>query len=165
MRMMRAIFNIVDRTIITAVAAVMITIVTTTFLQVVSRYVFQSPFLWTEELARVCGIWLTYLGAATVYRHGAHIAIDLIVEKFSTKPQFVFRVVAELICGAFASGILAASIVLITRITPRATPALHIPIKFVYAAASAGTGLIVFFTFERLILLFQSPRYGDDVKC
>ncbi len=47
--------------------------------EVVARYVFLSPTIWSEELSRFLQIWGTYLAAAYVLRKRQLIAIDIVV--------------------------------------------------------------------------------------
>ena len=42
------------------------------FAGVVSRYVFHSPILWTDELGSFLFLWLAMLGAAVAFRNGSH---------------------------------------------------------------------------------------------
>jgi TRAP-type C4-dicarboxylate transport system permease small subunit len=39
---------------------------------VIARYVFNAPPFWTEELARFCLIWLTFVGAVVVHAERSH---------------------------------------------------------------------------------------------
>ena len=66
-------------------------------LQVVSRYVFNRPITWTEELARFIQIWITYLGLNYALRNHAHIRISMLVERFSKKAQIIIEIVINLI--------------------------------------------------------------------
>ncbi|WP_035779147.1 TRAP transporter small permease, partial [Arthrobacter sp. 35/47] len=50
-------------------------------LQVVSRYVFNTPFSWTEELARFALLWFTFVSAGFVMARRIHIAVDLLASK------------------------------------------------------------------------------------
>ena len=47
-------------------------------LQVVSRYIFNSPFTWTEELARFALLWFTFVSAEFVMARRIHIAVDIV---------------------------------------------------------------------------------------
>lgn len=44
--------------------------------QVFSRYVLNHSLFWSEELARLLLIWLTFLGATVAYYHQAHPGVD-----------------------------------------------------------------------------------------
>jgi len=62
--------------VITLLIAVMIVPVT---LQIASRFVdFIPRYIWTEEVARFCLIWLVMLGATIAVRDGAHFDVDVL---------------------------------------------------------------------------------------
>ena len=49
-----------------------------TSMQVVSRFVMDLPFVWTEELTASLVIWMTFLGAAAVQRQDKQVRVELI---------------------------------------------------------------------------------------
>ena len=51
-------------------------------IEVIARYVFHRPLLWTEEVAKLAFTWLVFLGAAIAARHNEHIRVDTLVELF-----------------------------------------------------------------------------------
>lgn len=56
---------------------ILITILATMGSQVFARYVFGTPISWSEEVARLGLIWLTFIAAGFVAARGQHIAVDL----------------------------------------------------------------------------------------
>ena len=56
--------------------AVMSTVV---FLQVVFRYVFNSPIEWSEETARILFVWITLLGTYLGVKSKSHNSIETLV--------------------------------------------------------------------------------------
>ena len=58
--------------------AVMIVLV---FTNVVLRYVFSTGFEWSEEIARLCFIYLVYLGAIGAMRENQHLIIDSVLSR------------------------------------------------------------------------------------
>lgn len=46
-------------------------------LQLLSRYIFSSPLLFTEEFSRLAYVWVAFLGMAVAHRRRDHIQIDL----------------------------------------------------------------------------------------
>jgi TRAP-type C4-dicarboxylate transport system permease small subunit len=78
------------------------------FLQVVSRYVFNNSFIWSEELARYHFITLTFIGAIMAARHGSFIRIELFSSFLPSKARrrlaLVVNVV-ELIFLTMATGL------------------------------------------------------------
>lgn len=67
-----------------------ISIILTLAAGVISRYVFNQPFFWTDEFARILLIWSIFIGAAMGFRKGAstaHIGMDYFVSLLSKKPK------------------------------------------------------------------------------
>jgi TRAP-type C4-dicarboxylate transport system permease small subunit len=58
--------------------AVMITLM---FMNVVLRYLFSKGFAWSEEVSRICFIYLTYLGAIVAARENRHLLIDSLLNR------------------------------------------------------------------------------------
>src|SRR5512141_3015004 len=50
-------------------------------LQVASRYVFNRPTSWSEELARYLFVWITFLGAAVVIRKRRHVDVTVLTDR------------------------------------------------------------------------------------
>ena len=61
------------------------------FSQVVSRYVFNKPLVWVEELSTYCFIWAVYLGTAYALIKGRHIRVTTLIDMF---PRIVQEVLA-----------------------------------------------------------------------
>src|SRR5258708_1981750 len=49
------------------------------FAGVVSRYVFDSPLMWTDELANFLFLWLSMLGAVVALRRNEHMRLTTII--------------------------------------------------------------------------------------
>ena len=43
------------------------------------RYVLNAPLAWTEQVSRMLFVWITFVGAAVLYREQLHIAIDMFI--------------------------------------------------------------------------------------
>jgi tripartite ATP-independent transporter DctM subunit len=63
---------------------------------VISRYVFHSPLVWTDELASVLFLWLSMLGAAIAVRRAEHMRMTALLQRMSPG----MRSTAELIAVA-----------------------------------------------------------------
>lgn len=49
-------------------------------LQVLARYAFDRPFIWSEEVCRLILIWMSFVGAAAMIRRGGDILVDTFVD-------------------------------------------------------------------------------------
>lgn len=64
-------------------------------LQIVSRYVFQNPLMWPEELSVLAFIWTTLLSAGYIRRINGHIGFTLIYERLSEKNKTYSRMISN----------------------------------------------------------------------
>jgi len=62
-----------------ALTVLMFLLVVPVTLQIVSSYVpFVPRYIWTEEMARFCFIWIILIGAIIAMREGTHFTVDLL---------------------------------------------------------------------------------------
>lgn len=67
-------------------AAVLLAFMVTIVLaQVFFRYVLNDAFGWSEEIAKVMMVWVTFLVSPWAYRYGAFVSVDMFIEPFSEK--------------------------------------------------------------------------------
>lgn len=73
-------------------------------LQIVSRYTGLIPrYIWTEEAARFCFIWVIMLGAMIAVREGTHFEVDVLPTPASARGEAVLRLVVALLMLGFAA--------------------------------------------------------------
>ena len=66
------------------------------FLQIVSRHIGLIPrYIWTEEIARFCFIWIILIGAMIAVRDGSHFAVDLLPDAKSNRGEAVRRLFVD----------------------------------------------------------------------
>lgn len=121
------------------------------FLQVVLRYVFQSPFSWAEELARYLLIWITCLGSAYAIRDGMHISIGYLRSKLKDSARTVLTVVIYVMTlGFFVYCIKEGMLFSFAQWTQRST-AMQIPMTVPYIAIPLGFAIMFLVALECLI--------------
>jgi TRAP-type C4-dicarboxylate transport system permease small subunit len=70
-------------------------------LQIITRYVFRAPLLGSEELARLFGVWLYFLGASCALLTREHIAIDFVYLAVRPRLQRAFRLITDALLVVF----------------------------------------------------------------
>ena len=130
---------LVNRWLVIAILAAMAVMV---FANVVLRFLTDHSILWVEEASRYVMIWLTFLGAGLVLRHGGHIGIDTLQERLPKWAPTLRAMIFALVLGfcAFMAWIGARYATLTWNQT---TPVLQIPVGFVYLALPAGFVLLI----------------------
>ena len=116
-----------------------------TFLNVVARYVFNSPFDWAEEFSRYAFIWLAFMAAVVATTHKRHIVIDILVISLPKSAQAVCRVLVDLVTLALMAA-MAYYGWMMTRAATSMTATLGVPRSWVYMSAPVAAVLIFFHT-------------------
>ncbi|HJO05084.1 MAG TPA: TRAP transporter small permease [Acidobacteriota bacterium] len=119
-------------------------IVVVVFAQVVSRFVFNAPFSWSEELARYLQVWLILLASAACVRRGLHLTVDYAVHSLGPRLEWTMRFLSLAGVIFFLGVVIVSGIVLISATANQMTPALEIPIRIVYLALPIGALLMLF---------------------
>ena len=79
--------------LITVLIAVMIVPVT---LQIFSRFFeFIPRYIWTEEVARFCLMWLIMLGATIAVREGTHFDVDVLPAPKTVRGKAIARLIVD----------------------------------------------------------------------
>ena len=75
-------------------------------LQVICRYLFNNSLFWSEELARMLLVQITFLGAAVAFRKRAHIAVDILAARLGPRSRRLLHIVSLLACAALFAAML-----------------------------------------------------------
>lgn len=113
--------------------------------QVVLRYVFNDPLTWSEELARIVFIYMTFLGIGAAYGRRRHMFVDAIVILLPMKIQRAIQAVVVGVASIFLLVVMIVtvrSMVELFRIELN-TPALEIPMGLVYLIIPLGLSALL----------------------
>jgi TRAP-type C4-dicarboxylate transport system permease small subunit len=128
-----------NRALLIVMLAAMATMV---FANVALRFLTDHSILWVEEVSRYLMIWLTFLGAGLVLRHGGHIGIDALQEKVPRWAPHIRAVIFVLLLAFFLfMAWIGTRYALLTW--SQTTPVMEIPVGFVYLAMPAGFLLLI----------------------
>lgn len=126
-------------------------------LQVFTRYVLNAPLSWTEEIARLLMVWLTFVSAMFVAGRREHLVVDVFVAVLPTswaRACFFFATVLS----AVASAILAVGGITLTALVSRLRlPASSLPEGILYSAAIIGFAVIFVHSVINLVDFFKNP--------
>lgn len=102
--------------------------------QVVMRYVFQSPNVWSEELARYVSVWGTLIVSSLLVYEGGHITLDYFYEKFPAPLKKVTSLInnALLIMLFALFGLGGYRLMITSTQVNQMSPGLQIPMWIVY---------------------------------
>ncbi len=117
---------------------------------VISRYVFDRPLVWSDELASILFLWLAMLGAVIAFRRDEHMRMTAVVGLLSAPARAVLDVFATTAALAFLVVIAWPSFEYAQDEVFITTPALEITNAWRAAALPIGIGLMALFGLLRL---------------
>lgn len=123
-----------------------------------SRYVMGEQSRWTEELAIYLLIWIALLGAPVAYVERAHLGVDYLVAKMDPTARWLAELVVEVVVSGFAGfALLYGGFLLVSETlqTGQLSPALGIPIGYVYLATPLSGGAFLVFSLKNLLDLLS----------
>ena len=112
------------------------------FANVALRFLTNHSILWVEEVSRYAMIWLTFLGAGLVLRHGGHIGIDTLQDRLPQWAPTIRATIFVLVLG-FCGFMAWIGTRYATLTWHQTTAVLQIPVGFVYLALPAGFLLLI----------------------
>lgn len=140
MKMIKWLDRHLEESLLIVLSIVMTTSIT---MQVFMRYVLNSSLSWSEELARFCFIWLVYIGISYGVKKQRHIKVDVVLQFINDKQKVVLGLIANVIFLAFSLLITVYGYDIAQQLLGwgQTSPALHVPMGFVYMATPVGFAL------------------------
>lgn len=125
------------------------------FVNVILRYAFNSGITFSEELSRLCFVWLTFLGAILAMKENAHIRVDSFVRRLSARGRKSCAVIANVLI-IYVSWLLFDGSLTQTLINlDTQSPALGIPMAFLYVTGVISSVGIIVYAIRNLYLLHK----------
>ena len=149
----------IDRFIEITLIVLMSSMVLSILWQVVTRYLFNSPSEFTDELSRYLLIWMGLLGAAYVTGQKAHIALDFFAKKYMNQHKYKLELFIQFLILLFALVVFCiggARLVYVTLSLGQMSSALHLPLGYVYTIVPISGMLIVYYSIFFIIKIKQS---------
>jgi tripartite ATP-independent transporter DctM subunit len=120
------------------------------FAGVISRFVFHSPIVWSDELASILFLWLAMLGAVVAFRRGEHMRMTAFVGKATPQTRAFLDVFAIAVSLVFLVLVAEPAYEYAYEETFITTPALEITNAWRAAALPVGIGLMGLMALLRL---------------
>lgn len=144
-----------DRSVETAAVITLLCCCLVAVMQVYFRYVLNNSLPWPEEVARLGFVWTVFLGMGLAVHRDAHLRIDMI-DKVLAPLGAQWPVALRVIFIAAACAALAHHGLELALRSISFTPALMIPIKWLYLTVPTGAALGIVF----LLLAPPAPLPG-----
>ena len=132
-------------------AAVLVVVETVILLAgVISRYIFDRPFVWTDELAETLFLWLAMFGAVIALQRGEHMGLTTLVKRASPSVRVFLENLGAVVVAIFLLEILVPAQQYIVEQNADVTPALQMHDSWRVAALFVGALLMLAIALLRL---------------
>ena len=125
------------------------------FVNVILRYAFNSGITFSEELSRLCFVWLTFLGAILAMKENAHIRVDSFIRRLSIRARkscsVIVNVLIIYVCWLLFDGSLTQTLINLDT----QSPALGIPMAFLYITGVISSVGIIIYAARNICLLHK----------
>jgi TRAP-type transport system small permease protein len=134
----------------------MLVLVADVFLGVFSRYVMHATFQWYDEVARLCFVWMVFLGAAVAVRRGAHFRLHLLIDRFGPRLRRATDVAVGLLVLVFGVVLVAGGIAMYPVARRQVTDSLELSMLWFHGALPVGGALMIVFSLPHLWRLLRA---------
>ena len=128
----------------------MIALVVDVFLGVFSRYVLHATFQWYDEVARLCFVWMVFLGAAMAVRRGAHFRLHLLIDRFGPRLRHATDLLVGLLVVLFGAILVAGGVAMWPVARRQVSDSLELSMLWFHGALPVGGALMIYFSLPQL---------------
>ncbi len=151
----------VEHVVMVAFAAMLLA----SIMQVFCRHFVPFPVIWTEELARLLNVAVTYLGAAVLWLGRHHIRIEVIDRLLPARTRTVLSVILNLLMALFLAALLTGAVKMAEAQWPLGAASMPwLSMGWVYSVMAVAT-VLIFVVLARDLLIDLSTlfrRSGTD---
>lgn len=129
-------------------------------IQIVSRYIFHSPILYSEEMARYSYVWVCFFGMGVATKLQNHIKIDLLFLLLRGKAQVILKFLINILSLFLYTILLIIGYNYTLINVVQVSPAMEISKAIVYVSLPLGA----LFSIIRLIMIIKNDiveGYGE----
>lgn len=138
-------------------------------MQVIMRYLFNNPLIWSEEVARFLFIWQVWIGIAYATRRRSHLRITMVRDRLPGKVKIALELVVVVVWFGFGLFLAFKGFDMCGRVARlgQQSAALRIPMQYVYAGIPVGALLMDIHLVEYFVALLKggsftlTPKEGE----
>lgn len=136
------------------------------FVQVVFRFVLHAALPWSEEASRYLLVWTAFIGGAYGVRRGAHIGIEAFALLLPKTAQKILNIVVLIVSTVVCCVILKYGIDIVSTQLSKGqlSPAMRIPMGYMYAAIPVGMVFFIIRHIEEIIVEIKNFNKIEEKK-
>ncbi len=132
--------------------------------EVIARYALGAPIIWSNEVATYLFIYAVFFGGSVALKRHELMDVRLVSERCPLRVQWLMKLGTHLvILGFSAVGVVYAGVLIATSVrTGTISPALEIPMLYVYLPIPVGFGLMAYFSLVNFLREATAGSGAED---
>jgi TRAP-type C4-dicarboxylate transport system permease small subunit len=131
-------------------------------MQMLSRYTGLIPrYIWTEELARFCFIWIILVGSMVAVRDKSHFIVDLIPEPKTTRGKVIWELIPDFMMTCVAGIFIIWGWPLVQFGLIQQSEMSGLPMIYIYGAWPLAGATWFFFLIEKFITNLKTLKSSN----
>ncbi len=149
--------DFLDKVCSKLIIVILAIMVATTSLQIISR-VFFSALSWSEELTRYLLVYLTFLGASSVYKKKGHISVLALQDLLPPGFKKYVSILVILLSGIFFTLATFYGLKYMGLQGSQLSAALRIPMKYIYMSIPLGFAIMILHSIDSIIKILTKKE-------
>ncbi len=129
------------------------------FTNVTLRYAFNSGLPWSEEVARLCFVWVVFLGIILAAKDKAHLKVDVLTASLPPNAALILSYITRCITIFIMYALIVGGVKLMKLTYNQGLPASGISTAYLYLAGVLGAIVILVMTIFSFV---QSATYKRE---
>ncbi|NDK32489.1 TRAP transporter small permease [Nesterenkonia haasae] len=146
----------------TIAVGLLVVILGITFAQVLARFLFNSPFSWSDELARYSYVWLTFIASAAVMSQRGHITVEVGDAKMPRRVRIGLNIIGMAVVVVASAMLMFGSVEFLEHRASGYSTGLGIPMALFYGVVAAGVVLIGLHALINILLMSSEWLLSDE---
>lgn len=126
------------------------------------RYFLNAGLYWSEEMATSCFVWSVFLGSAAAYKQGAHLGVDIVVNRLPKIAHNIVKTFADIILVIVNVYLLYLSVVFVSNSYIKPTAVLGVSSAWVSSALIVCFGLCTIYSIKDLVVCIKKFVKGEE---
>jgi TRAP-type transport system small permease protein len=164
MKALKKVKRVIDQVMLVLSVTLIGIIVLTILFQIFTRTFLNFTPAWSEELARVLFVWISFFGIAYGFKEKLHIAVGIFIKKFNEKIKRLIDNIAKVLIIILGVILMYFGTEFMLLMNYSTMAGLGISSSFLYAAIPVSGFFITINGIELLFIEGLHPEYDDGVE-
>lgn len=120
-------------------------------LQILSRFALPWSFHWTEEMARICFIYMVSFGAGLALKDNEYVGVELLINRLSGRARIYMESIIYISISILMLVMFLSVFPLLSIVKLHFSPALQINMIFLYASMMIMSFFVMLYAFLQFI--------------